>query len=61
MNFVEMEATLRGSRNRQVADVDGIKCAAEERNPALACMTSGSAVALRRSDAQRFSVLESAV
>jgi hypothetical protein len=61
MNFVEMEPALRGSRDRKVADVNRIKCAAEERNPALPRMTSRSAVALRRGDAQRFSVLESAV
>ena len=34
MDFVEVKAALRGARNREVADVDWIKRAAEQSNPA---------------------------
>ena len=61
MNLVQMKAPLRGARDGQVSDVDGIKCAAEDGNPALARMTSGSAVAVRLGDAQRSSVRGAAV
>ena len=43
MNFVEMKAALGGARDGQVADVDGIECAAEERDPAFAARLHGSA------------------
>src|ERR1700704_3778122 len=56
MDFVEAKAALRGSRDRQMPDVDRIECSAEQRNPALVRGAPGSAVALRRGDAQRFSV-----
>jgi hypothetical protein len=56
MDFVKMKAALRSSRNRKVANVDRIKRAAEQRNPSLARLNQGSAVGLRRGDAQRFSV-----
>jgi hypothetical protein len=56
MNLVEMEAALGSARHRQVADVDGIKRAAEERNPALTRMGPGCAVAVRLGNAQRSSV-----
>src|SRR5258708_3918333 len=56
LDLFEVKAALRGSRHRKVADVNRIKRSAEQRNPALVRETSGSAVALRRGDAQRFSV-----
>ena len=39
LDFVEVKAALGGARNRQVADMDRIKRAAEQRNSAPACMT----------------------
>src|SRR5260221_2411007 len=56
MDLVEVEAALRGARDLKVSNVDWIKRAAEQRNAALARMTSGSAVALRRGDAPRASL-----
>src|SRR5258708_8525496 len=53
MDFVKVKAAFRSARDRQVADVDGIKRATEQRNPALARLTPGSAVTLRRGAAQR--------
>jgi hypothetical protein len=56
MNLVEMETALRGARDGQVSNVNGIKRSAKDGNPALARRTSGSAVSARLGDAQRSSV-----
>ncbi len=55
MNFVEVETALGGARHGQVADVNRIECAAEKRDAPLARLLPGSAVGLRRRDAQRSS------
>jgi hypothetical protein len=44
MNFVQMEAALGGARHGEVADVNGIECAAEKRDAPLARVLSGNAV-----------------
>src|SRR5260370_30762566 len=48
VNFVQMKAALRGTRDCQVANMDRIKRAAKQRNPAYAWAHGGSAGALRR-------------
>jgi hypothetical protein len=48
MDFVEMKPALRGARDGKVANVDGIERAAEERDPALACLPTGRTGILRR-------------
>jgi hypothetical protein len=53
VNFVEVKAALRGARDCQVADMDRIKRAAKQRNPADAWVLGGNAGALRRGDTQR--------
>ena len=56
MNFVEVKPAFGGARHGQVADVNGIEGAAEQRDAALSRGLSRCAVLLRWSDAQRSSV-----
>ena len=44
MNFVEMKAALGGARHGEMADVNGIECAAEKRDAPLARLLPGNAV-----------------
>jgi hypothetical protein len=44
MNFVQMETALGGARHGEVADVNGIECAAEKRDATLARVFPGNAV-----------------
>src|SRR5258706_7215743 len=52
VNFVEVKAALRGARDCQVADMDRIKRAAKQCNPAYAWVHGGNAEALRRGGTQ---------
>src|SRR5712672_835427 len=52
MNFVQMKPALGRARDCKVADVNGIECAAEERDPAFARISTRSSVGLRRRNAQ---------